>query len=65
MRCSRRAIRRTASTVVSSVHSTGSGWSGRNTATFVEFLWASIPTQVIEFGLTTGLLRMRLWRRWR
>jgi hypothetical protein len=29
----------------------------------IEFLWASIPTQVITFVATTGLLRMRLWRR--
>ena len=30
--------------------------------TAIEFLWASIPTQVIEL-LTIGLLRMRLWCR--
>jgi hypothetical protein len=30
--------------------------------TAIEFLWASIPTQVIEL-LTTGLVRMRFWCR--
>jgi hypothetical protein len=40
-----------------------SGRSGNRAATAIEFLCASIPTQVIPFALTTGLLRMRLWRR--
>src|SRR5262245_38546393 len=41
----------------------GSACAGSHAATVIEFLCASMPTQVIGFVATTGLLRMRLWRR--